>query len=64
MTVTMSTDVGYAWIVCSACCIVHFVVSGIQNSYGVLYMYILKEHGAEGKATSGASSKATYLKVV
>ena len=49
----MSTDVGCAWIVCSAACIVHFVVCGIQNSYGVLYIYIMKELRAGDKATAG-----------
>lgn len=46
-------DGGYGWVVCFAACMVHFIVSGVQNNFGVMYIYILKELGDGGKAKSG-----------
>ena len=45
-------DGGFGWFICAAAFSVHFVIAGIQNSFGILYIYILEEFGG-GKANSG-----------
>lgn len=42
---------GYGWCVCAAAFSVQFVLAGIQNSFGILLIYILDEFG-NGKGTS------------
>ncbi|KAJ7370557.1 hypothetical protein OS493_031563 [Desmophyllum pertusum] len=44
-------DGGYGWCVCAAACSVHFILAGIQNSFGILYIYIMEDFGG-GKAKS------------
>ena len=50
---TVVADGGYGWVICFAACIVQFLVSGLQNNFGILYIYILKELSDGGKAKSG-----------
>ena len=45
-------DGGFGWCVCAAACTAQFILAGIQNNFGILYIYILKEFGG-GKAKSG-----------
>ncbi len=47
------SDGGYGWVVCFAACTVQFLASGLQNNFGILYIYILKELSDGGKAKSG-----------
>ena len=51
-TTKLVPDGGYGWCVCAAACSVHFVLAGIQNSFGILFIYILEEFGG-GKGKSG-----------
>ena len=50
--VKSAPDGGYGWCVCASAFSVHFVLAGIQNSFGILYVYILDEFGGK-KGTSG-----------
>lgn len=45
-------DGGWSWIVCISAALVQFVVLGIHNSFGILYIVFLKEYGW-GKALTG-----------
>lgn len=49
--VKSAPDGGYGWCVCASAFSVHFVLAGIQNSFGILYVYILDEFGGK-KGTS------------
>lgn len=44
-------DGGFGWCVCAAACVTQFILAGVENSFGVLFIYILDEFGA-GKADS------------
>ena len=47
-------DGGFGWYVCAAACVTQFILAGVENSFGILFIYILDEFGA-GKADSGTS---------
>ena len=48
-------DGGYGWFVCAAACVVQFVLAGLMNNFGILYIHILNEFGG-GKGMSGKKS--------
>lgn len=43
---------GWGWIVCCGTFLVNFIVFGIHNSFGVVYEYLVNEHGL-GEAETG-----------
>ena len=45
-------DGHWGWIVCLAAAVVQFVVLGIHNSFGILYIVFVREYGW-GKALTG-----------
>ena len=49
-----ASDGGFGWCVRAAACVTQFILAGVENSFGVLFIYILDEFGA-GKADSGTS---------
>lgn len=53
-------DGGYGWCVCLAACSMQFILAGIENSFGILYIYILDEFGG-GKAKAGKSKQTSFL---
>lgn len=57
-SVKSAPDGGYGWCVCAAAFSVQFVLAGIQNSFGILLIYILDEFG-NGKGTSGTRTVYT-----
>ena len=56
-------DSGWSWIVCISAALVQFVVLGIHNSFGILYIVFLKEYGW-GKALTGTEISFRSYNVV
>ena len=56
-------DGGWSWIVCISAALVQFVVLGIHNSFGILYIVFLKEYGW-GKALTGTEISFRSYNVV
>lgn len=40
----LGNDSGWAWVVCLAAAVVQFVVFGIHNSFGILYIVFEREY--------------------
>lgn len=40
----LGKDSGWAWVVCLAAAVVQFVVFGIHNSFGILYIVFVREY--------------------
>lgn len=40
----LGKDSGWAWVVCLAAAVVQFVVLGIHNSFGILYIVFVREY--------------------
>ena len=54
-------DGGYGWIVCCGTFIVNFVVFGIHNSFGVLYVSLLDDLNL-GEMQTGMSNLASHFR--
>lgn len=53
----------WGWIVCLAAAVVQFVVLGIHNSFGILYIVFVREYGWS-KALTGKLVKFLLLQSV
>lgn len=56
-------DGHWGWIVCLAAAVVQFVVLGIHNSFGILYIVFVREYGWS-KALTGKLVKFLLLQSV
>ena len=52
-------DGGFGWCICAAACTAQFILAGIQNSFGILFIYIMEEFGG-GKAKAGMQNFGNF----
>ena len=55
--IRLTVDGGWAWLVCAACFSIQFVVFGVIQSYGTIFIALLKEF------KSGESETGKYLRL-
>lgn len=53
-------DGGFGWCICAAGFMVQFLVLGIHNSFGILYMYLMRDLEAPASDT-GLSRRLSVL---